>query len=580
MLSWVLLSTLPFSLLAQVPEQPELQVSEVVQETTEELLEEIAVVAVRLPGSLQMAESVSTPEYRIPALLDLAAAANVVNRAENRTEFEVDHAVLAQGFLEDRAWIQMLVERYGWVQPHDLILDPAAWLVREELQQHDLEGASVLLRGRIPKTELLYQVFQRARERLAVANLPGLLLEVEANTVRTWEAFLALTRSQNSTHAAWKQVEDAWFRNRTLPLVVASKESAQDKELAVEAVVDEASIEDIPFALSKLASETVTANPPDEGLLKHLRLSLQERMYFASGEDSTHGADQTRKMLYLASLIDGLHEDRYFEFVQGLLSITSSLLESPVNVNDTNSLVNWLVEELPAISAHYATDFAGVDPRINSAMAASYEVLLKIANALETRSFETEIADGEITDEDASESETTVVEESIDVDSVVDGLADETPPDEVSPAVEVDVYVSGRKDSRALLANAVAQLSLLIPDMGYYFDTPLRAGIAEEINICISIAASLNEDGGVAMTRQQFDACMETLLHRESIMASDICTIATPSIANRRLSHCQTHWNGPCLRRRWRGSPRTRRDSSIRRRMRPVSRKWVALVRS
>ena len=36
----------------------------------------------------------------------------------------------------------------------------------------------------------------------------GLLLEVEADTFQTWEAFLALTRTQDSTDAAWKQ---AWW---------------------------------------------------------------------------------------------------------------------------------------------------------------------------------------------------------------------------------------------------------------------------------------------------------------------------------------------------------------------------------
>ena len=47
-----------------------------------------------LPGSGQMAEAVATPEFRNKALLDLAAAANVVNRANNRTEIEGDHTAL------------------------------------------------------------------------------------------------------------------------------------------------------------------------------------------------------------------------------------------------------------------------------------------------------------------------------------------------------------------------------------------------------------------------------------------------------------------------------------------------------
>jgi len=503
LLIWVLILTVPSGLLAQVQEQGEQQTAEaeLIQEPVEELVEEITEVIVTLPDSNQMAEAVATPEYRHQALLDLAVAANALSSARNKAEFEVevDHAALAQSFLDDRAWLQMLVDRNGWVQPRSMVLDPAAWLVREELQQHDLADSVVVFPGHAPQTELFYQVFQRARERLAVASLPGLLLEVEADTINIWDAFLQLTRTQESTDAAWKVVEDGWFTGRKLPSPVVVDEDIQDQETVVGNIPDEALVEDIPLAMSKLVSSTVTANPPDARALKQLRLTLLEKMSVLTVKEDSRARDQVRYLIYLTSIIDGLHEDRYFEFSQGLLSITSSLLEIPVNSDETASLVNWLVTELPAISVHYAVNFARVDPRFNATMAASYEVLLKIASSHE--SVANDLAPGEPAIEDTVESATT------DADTAIDDFLAEVP-----VVGDSDIFVSDIEDSRRLLANAVAQLSLLIPDMGYYFDTPVRARIAEEIDICISITASLNDDGSSAMTRQQFDACMEAML--------------------------------------------------------------------
>jgi len=509
LLGLVLFLGVPSILLAQVQEQPVQQVLEITKISAEVPLNEAVVTAVGLPGSLQMAEAVATPEFRKRTLLDLAVAANVLSRTKSKTEFdlEVDHAALAQGFLDDRAWLQMLIDRYGWVQPRDLVLDPAAWLVREELQQHDLDDTPMVFPGQTPKAELLYQVFQRARERLAVANLPGLLLEVEADSISIWETFLQLVRTQDSTNAAWKAVEDTWFGDQYLPSPLVLSEPPQDQEAVVEGTVSESSINDIPLAMSKFVSDSVTANPPDARALKNLRQTLLEKVFVLSAEGDVQGADQTRKLLYLVSLVDGLHEDRYFEFIQGLLSITSNLLEAPVGAGNTISLVNWLVVELPAISVHYAVDFARVDPRINAAMTASYDVLLNIADSWETESVNEDILAGESATDGSVGGESTLAEG----DPGADSVANE-PAAEASDAGDRDVYVNNIKDSRRLLANAIAQLSLLIPDMGYYFDTPVRARIVEEINICISIAASINDDDGSPMTRQQFDACMETML--------------------------------------------------------------------
>ena len=485
---WALLLLSPSGLVAQEQEQELEQAGQptsgLEQNSTAEPdeHEELVEVTVILPDSHQMAMALATPELREQALLDLAVAANVLNRARYELEVEVNHAALVQGFLDDRAWLQMLVDRYGWVQPRSSVLDPAAWLVLEELQQHDFEDVTLVFPGRTPQAELIYQVFQRAAERLAVANLPNLLLEVEADVISIWSEFLQLTGAQGSPDVAWKELELAWFTDRRLPPPL---------DLEANAEIHETVKENFAQAMSRLVLSAVEARPPDARGLKQLRYSMLNEMPALMGEENISVRDQARDSLYLISLVDGLHDGHYFDFIQGLLSVTSRLLELPVNTGETFSLVEWLVTELPAISAHYAVDFARVDPRLNAAMAAAYDVLLRIDNSLTSDSVKTDLAGSDSADTDLAGDDSTG-SEAIDNDP---------------PIRDIDI-----KAARAVLANAVAQLALLIPDMGYYFDTPVRARIVEEIDICISIAASLDDNGGPAMTRRQFDACMDTLL--------------------------------------------------------------------
>ena len=129
-------------LIAQVPGQEGEQVADPEQAPVEEIVE----VVVALPGSQQMAMALATPQLRGQALLDLAVAAHILSLADNEPEavVEVDHAALAQSYLDDRAWLQGLIDRYGWVQPHSSALDPAAWALIGELQNNNLENMPLL----------------------------------------------------------------------------------------------------------------------------------------------------------------------------------------------------------------------------------------------------------------------------------------------------------------------------------------------------------------------------------------------------------------------------------------------------
>ena len=418
-------------------------------ETEQQAPEKASVeLVVSLPAGPQMAMALATPALRNAALLDLAAARNVLSYAHQNNA--ADSAVLAQKFLDDRGWLARLVERYGWVQPHSAVLDPAAWLVLQELQQHELSVMSLVHPDQTPQAVLVYQVFQRAGERLAAANLPILLLRLEAEVIPVWSAFLQLTGAQGSPDPEWKAVETEWFADRQLPLPIESN-GEPDPEQG-RAVADYLQV------MSQLVLSAVDARPPDARRLAGLRYSLVNDMFAELSGLVVVEKDQGRDLLHLASLVDGLHDGRYFDFVRGLLAITAGVLDHSAAPADIPLLVDWLIAELPAISAHYAVDFAAVDPKLNAAMAAAYRVLQSIAKHAETAAGDTV------------------------------------------------------KAPQAVLADAVAQLALMIPDMGYYFHTPVRARIVEEINFCTSIAASRDDEGYPAMTRGQYDACIENFL--------------------------------------------------------------------
>ncbi len=436
--------------LAPIPADTQPEAPAVQQGLSEDTVE----VIVSLPTGRQLAMALATPALRNEALLDLAAAQNIVNYAEQNNA--VDSPALAQKFLDDRGWLARLVERYGWVQPHTAVLDPAAWLVLAELQQHELWAMSLVQPNHMPTAVLVYQVFQRAGERLAAANLPILLLRLEPEAISVWNAFLQLTGSQGSSEVEWKKVETEWFAARQFPSPMEFNGAGQDRDQARDRQPSQQGLPVTEYLqnLSQLVLSAVDVRPPDARRLKELRYSLLNDASTEMSGLAVVDKEQGRDMLQLASLVDGLQDGRYFDFVQGLLAITSGLLDRSGQPADIPLLVDWLLTELPAISAHYAVGFAAVDPKLNTAMAAAYKVLQDIA-------------------------------------------------DPAGDAV---------KAPRAMLADAVVQLALMIPDMGYYFNTPMRARIAEEINICTSIAASRDAEDYPAMTRSQYDACIESFL--------------------------------------------------------------------
>jgi len=478
-------------------------------------VEDAEPVIVTLPTTRQMALALATPGLREPALLDMAVAARVVNQVDEqlRSGTKLDHASIAQGYLDDRAWLQSIVDRYGWVRPQASIFDPAAWQLFDELQQFDLENLPLLVPGHLPVEVLLYQVFQRASLQLAVANLPNLLLEVEPDVYTIWAAFLRLTEVDGIPDAAWKAVEDTWSADRQLPPPQPAEAAAADREILAE---------DLPQAMSSVVRSAIDAGPPDSEGLKWLRYTLYHALAAPAADGIALGRNQARDALYLVSLVDGLHDGRYIAFVQGVLAVTSRLLDVPADPQESFSLDDWLVGELPTLSAHYAADFAAVDPRLNGAVAAAYDVLVKIA--------------GFRSGEDAGQ--VAVAPEA--GDETAGGDANEVPAG--SEAItEPAKHRQEIRAARRVLADAVAQVALLIPDMAYYFDMPVRVKIVNEIDNCLGKSANSGENGVVAISRGDFDHCMETLLQladletRVAELSGDMNGPFTPETLRREL---------------------------------------------
>jgi hypothetical protein len=125
------------------------------------------------------------------------------------------------------------------------------------------------------------------------------------------------------------------------------------------------------------------------------------------------------------------------------------------------ALSDWL----PALSNHFSGEFSEVDSRINSSLAAVYDVVQYLQ-------------------------------------------AGEAAPERLSAL-------------RAGMADAVAQLVLLIPDMGFYFDQPVRERISEEVTRCVGFIAEIDPSAGGGLSRDQFDSCLGNMAAMASELLSE-----------------------------------------------------------
>ncbi|MGD2129727.1 MAG: hypothetical protein PVJ17_10530 [Lysobacterales bacterium] len=435
-----------------------------------------------LPGVERLAAALSQNGSRQDALLTIVAVSHLLETSLPAGPDQVD--AIESGFRQDREWLDRLAGRYGTLPVRGTELDTAAWYLLLELDQQRLAPdatTSPLGPGREP---LELAVFDRSHESLAAAVLPEALAGAERNAVATWQRALDAAAASEPLHEVLLRLRAEWFDpwpDAEAPLA----EEPAGEDGGQPPLVEGMSL------LQDLAMAALAEGPPDRAKLERLRFVLLTAM---PGLDVTQGLDAGR-MLALAAGIDGLHERRYLCFNEALLWLATDLLmraepqseevqpdesagapedQEAVGPADATAetapapedsiLPGFLTSLLPEFSQIYAREFAEVDPRINANLAAVFDVVQYLHGGT--------------------------------------------------------VEASRLRALRLEMADAVAQFVLVVPDMDYYFDQPVRRRISQEIDICISIVANRVEPVGTALSREQYDGCLESLVRMSETLLS------------------------------------------------------------
>ena len=424
-----------------------------------------------LPGPRHLAAALSDPESRIDTLVTLVAVQRLLDYGRYARPHEAGG--YAQRFRQERARLDRLSERYADVPLRSSLFDPAAWLLLLELDQHDLSpGPAVSPFG--PGTDaLLDQLFDRSAELPAATVLPEVLSRIEPGATALWLDALEAASESRAMSLILQQLNEEWF-----DIWVAAEPPAPGESANGDSVVENGLV-----LLEEIAGAAGQPGPPDALNLKRLRFDLLNAMPDLGWQESIDAA----YLLTLASAVDGLYRKQYLAFTESLLRVAAGLLaselpnreEPPEDDDDSlfpdvpdfvlerlpgelpppepyrSPVPDALTEMLPALTNVFAGSFDEVDPRLNAALASSFDVVQYIRSG--------------------------------------QGDADQL------------------ASLRMGIADSVAQFVLLIPEMDYYFRQPVRRQIAEEINICVSMAASRDELGAATLTRSGFERCLENL---------------------------------------------------------------------
>jgi hypothetical protein len=357
-------------------------------------------------------------------------------------------AELETRFREERAWLDRLAARTADLHPRPSMLDPSAWFLLLELDQHGLTP-DLLVSPLGPDDDgLLRQVFDQADERLAASLLPELLPRMELRSTAIWRQLLEQLPEDPALSTVVLGLQADWFD----PWIAAEPPAPAggDRNL-----IDQ-SLED----LRAIAGVAIAADPPDALRLKRVRFERAG----AAGAERSGGAGcrlpARRPPQWTESVrprIPGLYGRPPVDRVRRVAGSRARRNRLPLA---PAALADGIVARF--LEAHTRGIRRG--RLAHQHLAAVFDVMQYLQSA----------------------------------------------------APEPARLAALRRD----LADAVAQLVLLIPDMNYYFEQPVRERIAEEINICISIAASRGSDGQPTLSRQQFDGCLESLVGMANQQAS------------------------------------------------------------
>jgi hypothetical protein len=438
-----------------------------------------------LPGTHEMAVALADPELRTDTLLTMIAVAQLL---EYGTSVGLtDAETIATRFRDERAWLDRLAGRFLELPSRGSHLDPAAWFILRELEQHQVTPGLFVSPLGPEDRSLVRQLFDRSNVRLSAAILPEALQRIEIQSSALWSSLLATVMINDELLTAALDLHADWFEpwvGLMPPLVTRSSAGS----MKMDRVIDDALAR-----LSILANSTILAGPDDVRVLKQLRIDLLSAMPRLADPQ----LKDAEYILVLATAIDGLNERNYLAFTETLLWVISDLLLSEqataLMPADTSSdifpypgqpdlqtvqveppavpkslprsrLPRFLSELLPRLSNTFSGQFSAIDPRINSTLAAAFDV--------------------------------------------VQYLQSDQP--------DVSRLASLRGD----IGDAVAQMVLMVPEMNYYFDQPVRRQISEEIDVCTSLAADLDPSGGSNLTREQFDGCLASLVEMSENLVS------------------------------------------------------------
>ena len=254
----------------------------------------------------------------------------------------------------------------------------------------------------------------------------------------------------------WRAVREAVASNESLLAVVAGLSADWfDPWTAAEPPaplrLDGEQLENVRAMLAMLADTATLPAPPDELALKRIRFMLLT----ADPGDDPQWQSESAYVLRLAAGIEYLHQHRHLSFIEALLWVVTDILDR-AGRGEVSPMAALLADLLPRISNNFARPFADVDPRVNAGMAAAYDVVQNLRAG--------------------------------------------------SPG-------AARASELSLeLADAVAQIVLLVPDLDYYFGQPVRDRISEEIEICTTLAAAQTREGESTLTREQFDRCLQAMV--------------------------------------------------------------------
>lgn len=484
------------------------------------------IVVEGLPATSQLASALSDPASRMDTLMNMAVMAQVLEDASL-----ADPGTLEARFRDERAWLDRLSTRFSDVPLRSAVLDTSAWFILKELNQHELFPSPLASPLGAETQHLLQQVFDRSNERLAAAFLPELLMRMEPYSPLLWNGILTRASEEESFLSLVSSLDVSWFVSwlHTESTLLRDRESEDD--------LITLALEDFQ-ALAASAMHEEAPDPQRLRRLRHLLLSSLPELSPAQARDATH-------LLRLATAIDGLQDRKYLAFTETLLWLVSDLLLTRQQAEES-VLSELLPEETgggPSGSDRVAEEQAVIEAEIESEPA-----LKAVTEAAENELLGEEVPGGEA--DVALAPGLPVAEDLTEVrSSEIPRLLSELLPQlsnayarefsDVDPRINASLAAAfdavqylqegtpGRKRHTTLLhelADATAQFVLLMPDMNFYFDQPVRRVIAEEIDICTSIAAATDSDGNSTLSREQFDRCLASMvdLSESSVMSAEL----------------------------------------------------------